>query len=92
MNESTMNLIDEVALQATEEAEHALDKQLEELAGFGGAPIGSRGRKLDESQETAPYSADESDSSDNSRHSHRSGSSSDESGLGGDSADAADMD
>ncbi len=58
----TANLIDEVWLQRAEEAEQALEKQLEELPGFGTAPLGSRGRKLDESHEAAPYSADDSDS------------------------------
>jgi hypothetical protein len=59
LKSNRMHFIDEVALHREEEAELDFNKRLEELA-FGGVPIGSRTRKLNESQE-APYSADESD-------------------------------
>ena len=54
-------MVDEVALRLAEEREQARDKAAEELVGFGSAPIGSRGKRADESQEPA-YSADDSDS------------------------------
>jgi hypothetical protein len=81
MSESC-NLIDEVALQRAEDAEHAHNKLIEELPGFAAPPLGSRGRKLDESQEAAPYSADESDSDRDSLARESSSSSHDSSDEG----------
>ncbi len=78
------NLIDEVWLQRAEEAEQAHNKQLEELPGFGTAPLGSRGRKLDESHEAAPYSADDSDSDADSLARSRSSESPRDAGSGDD--------
>ena len=54
--------MDEIALAKAEAADYDWNKRMENHV-FGGPVVGSKARKLDESQEP-PYSADESDGDD----------------------------